>query len=134
MGLVEHEATVRLLDLYESMIATAEAHPFKWDEDGPEHAVDHCIDRLFCCDVVDSFLLVERYRALAARARPFHEEGVPLPGSVEARAVEIAERLYHERWPEAEVGLGGLPYEDPVRVAIEREALRDAQAERNVPA
>lgn len=107
--------------------------PEKWDEEYAGHAIDDCLDRLFCAPEagmpIPSDAVRELYRAARDRAAPFVSEDVPLPGSFEEDQLARAQALWLERWPE-----GGawddLAESDPRRQALWMEAARDAERAR----
>lgn len=123
-----------LLMLLQAMAVAERAkdEPQKWDEEYAAHAVNDCIDRLFCAPDAGmpkpSERFTERYREVYDLAQPFLEEGFPLPGSLEEDAAERERKLWAERWPE--LSPDDRPPGDAIKAAIAAEALRDARAAR----
>jgi hypothetical protein len=127
-------AAIALCDLLHLMAEAERAKPVpaKWDDEYAGHAINSCIDRLFCAPEAGMPRASEpvsvEYHSAYDRARPFLEEDVPLPGSLQEDVDRRARVMYAERWPEHD--WDKLRPVDPIRIAIEAEARRDAVAAR----
>lgn len=131
--MVDHAAGA-LVELLRAMAEAARegTEQRKWDEEYAGHAVNDCLDRLFCAPEAGAPRPSDRvgaaYAAAYDLAAPYLTEDVPLPGSLEEDVAAREERLWSERWPEFQGQEKRLHPE--IAAAIHFEALRDAQAER----
>lgn len=126
-------AVSSLTDLLHLMAAAErnKPEPERWDEEYAGAAINDCLDRLFCAPEAGmpkpSEGLTAAYHSAYDRARPFLEEGFPLPGSFEEDVDRRARALFHERWPELGDWDQPTGRDDPIHLAIVAEATRDAQ-------
>lgn len=121
-----------LLDRMASESAAAE-NPQKWDDEYAGHAVNDCIDRLFCAPEAGmpkpSENLRELYHEVYERAAPFLSEDVPLPGE-EAR---VASALV--AWATAEERAGDpRVHEETGRRLVEQANRLNPEARRTIAA